>query len=167
VQRDAAGCSGVGTRGGCTPRHSVRLNLLTRFHRPHWQPRGRLSSSSSSSAPRVRPLLVLVSSSHRGFMITSARSVRPSIRPSNPSPWNLGWHLVNRERRRHSPFCTNFGLPAASERARRKHHLHHRGLGHRSLSRFPLGSREREIARASLLSARAPDRLWLLASLAA
>lgn len=113
-----------GRREGCTPRHSVRLNLLTRFHRPRWQPRGRLPPRFPSPPchlprPFVAPissLVLLLPPSHRGFMITSARSVRPPVRPSNPSPWNLGWHLVNRERRRHSPFCTNFGLPAASER---------------------------------------------------
>lgn len=99
-------------------------------------------------------------------MITSARSVRPSVRPSarpsNPSPWNLGWHLVNRERRRHSPFCTNFGLPAASERGPPQTPSPPWGpLGHRArsisllISLVPLASsREREITRASFLSAR-------------
>jgi len=117
--------------GGCTPRHSVGINLLTRFHRLALAaPRPSLSPSSSFP---VRPfsvlfllrlpspllLLLLVSS----WLYDYLRQLCPSVRPSNPSPWNLGWHLVNRERRRHSPFCTNFGLPAASERARRKHHL--------------------------------------------
>jgi len=90
-------------------------------------------------------------------MITSARSVRPLVRSSVRPTLHRGisgWHLVNRERRRHSPFCTNFGLPAASERARRKHHLHRWGLGHRFLSRSPRFTRARDSSRLSF-SARA------------
>jgi hypothetical protein len=164
--------------GGCTPRHSVGINLLTRFHRLALAaPRPSLSPSSSFP---VRPfsvlfllrlpspllLLLLVSS----WLYDYLRQLCPSVRPSNPSPWNLGWHLVNRERRRHSPFCTNFGLPAASERARRKHHLRagppppaSRCLSLslslswrcRFASLILFSSRGREIARASFLSARA------------
>lgn len=115
MKRDAGRMQRGWRREGCTPRHSVRLNLLTRFHRPRWQPRGRLPLPVP---PRITSLVLLLpfSSWLYDYLRQIRPPVRPSARPSNPSPWNLGWHLVNRERRRHSPFCTNFGLPAASER---------------------------------------------------
>jgi len=66
--------TGEGDR--CTPRHSVRLNLLTRFHRPRWQPRGRLPP------PVFLPPLCPFSS----WLYDYLRQIRPSVRPSARPP---------------------------------------------------------------------------------
>lgn len=125
--------NGGGKKERYMPWHSVRLNLLTRFQAAlaALQPSFCLPPSLPPCSSLFFILLYFIFfafcillfflfpqslpriySSRRSFMITSTR-----LRPSNPSPWNLGWHLVNRERRRRSPFCTNFGLPAAREAA--------------------------------------------------
>lgn len=74
---------------GFMPWHSVRLNLLTRFQAALATPR------PSPPFPLPSPPSSTSSVARRSFMITSASSVRPTLHS-----WNLGWHLVNRERRR-------------------------------------------------------------------
>lgn len=75
------------------PWHSVRLNLLTRFQ-----------AASPALQPFSRPLPPSsMSFSHSSTSSSSSSLVAlwlptpptPSVQPF--SPWNLGWHLVNRE----------------------------------------------------------------------
>lgn len=75
------------------PWHSVRLNLLTRFQ---------------AASPALRPFSRPLPSSSMSFSHSSTSSSSSSLvalwlpTPPTPSvqpfsPWNLGWHLVNRE----------------------------------------------------------------------
>lgn len=126
------------------PWHSVRLNLLTRFQAalPALRPSSRPPLLPSHFFLALFHILLLLrfdsSSQLYDYQLHQPRSVQPF------SPWNLGWHLVNQERRTYSPWCTNLcGLPAAREAATP------------SLARPPSLLSSREIPRASFLLTRA------------